>query len=92
MLEQHYQTYIYRLCTGRCCLKSHLHKIGVRKSPLCECGVDQTPIHILQDCLLLQVDRLQVWPEATNVRAKLQETLDKLNRTIQFMTSIGLII
>ena len=89
-LERQHQTSIYRLRTGHCCLRSHLHRIGVKQSPLCECGVNQTPYHILQDCPLLQAERLRVWPVATDVETKLQGTVDDLNRTVQFLTSTEL--
>ena len=89
-LERQHQTSIYRLRTGHCCLRSHLHRIGVKQSPLCECRVNQTPYHILQDCPLLQAERLRVWPVATDVETKLQGTVDDLNRTVQFLTSTEL--
>ena len=43
-LSREEQTIIFRLRTGHCCLKSHLRRIGVAESALCDCGEgNQTP-------------------------------------------------
>lgn len=91
MLDRSSATIIYRLRTGHCCLKGHLRKINVLGSALCPCGTsDETPNHVLQDCILYKVERENMWPQRTETNVKLWGGQDDLERTIQFIRSTGL--
>jgi len=92
-LDRQQQTVIFRLRTGHCRLRSHLKKIGVSETALCECGLaDQTPQHILQDCPSLSTARQQVWPEGVELTTKLWGPCSKLHRTVHFISTTGLLI
>jgi ribonuclease HI len=53
--NRHMETTIYRLRTGHCNLNSHLHKIGLHDSGLCDfCEEPETVKHYILDCLEFQ--------------------------------------
>ena len=90
-LERHHQTIIYRLRTGHCGLRSHLKRIGVADTALCECGqADQTPAHILQECTLQAEKRAASWPNGADLNTKLWGNATDLRRTAGFAASLGL--
>ena len=69
-------TDIFRLQIGHCCLTSHLGRIRVAESAVCDCGEgDQTPEHVLQACPLLDQLRHQTWPTNTTLDSKLWGSL-----------------
>ena len=79
------QTVIFRLRTGHCGLKSHLKRIGIKPTALCDCGeADQTPQHFLQSCLLFNRERRQIWPVTTSMDAKLRGSVEELRMTTQY--------
>ena len=90
-LERHEQTTIFRLRTGHCRLRAHLHRIGLSHTPDCPCETgSQTPEHILQSCPLHQDARIQSWPIGATLTAKLWGTLEDLQTTAAFIHHIGL--
>ncbi|KAK7109741.1 hypothetical protein V1264_013730 [Littorina saxatilis] len=89
-LKRNQQTLIFRLRTGYCGLRAHLKRIGIIDTALCECGqADQTPSHMLQDCLSHEARRREQRPDGTDLRNKLWGTADELRRTASFAASLG---
>ena len=63
-LARHEQTTIFRLRTGHCGLRTHLKRIGIMDSALCDCKeAEQTVHHILQDCPVWRKQRHQLWQQ-----------------------------
>ena len=90
-LSRNEQTKIFRLRTGHCGLRAHLHKMGLRDTAACSCGaLKQTPEHILQDCPDFARQRREVWPTGATLDDKLWGTGEDLKRTVLFVTHTGL--
>ena len=91
LLNRYEQTTIFRLRTGHCRLKSHLRRIGVADSAMCDCGDSiQSPEHVLQTCPLHDQLRRDLWPHPTDLNTKLWGTLEDLRRTARFTTASGI--
>ena len=94
-LDRKSQVIIFRLRTGHCKLKGHMHnKFRVGDSSLCPCntGAEMTPFYILQECPNFTQQRNKFWPEKTSERQKLFGSLEDLGRTVQFVRETTLII
>ena len=90
-LERAQQTTIFRLRTGHCGLNSHLKRIGISDTSLCECGqADQPPAHVLQSCPKYAERRQLTWPQGANQATKLWGSAEDLYRTADFVASTGL--
>ena len=90
-LQRHQQVVIFRLRTGHCRLRSHLHRLGLSHTPNCPCETGpHTPEHVLQDCPLHQDLRKQLWPDGATLAGKLWGTKDDLLQTTHFISSAGL--
>ena len=93
MLDRKSQTTIFRLRTGHCRLRKHMKRLGLADNANCECGLDeQTPEHILQTCPHQEAARLFYWPDDTDLGTKLWGPAAELQRTADFITTIGLTI
>ena len=90
-LPRQQQTTIFRLRTGHCRLRAHMHRMGLSHTPDCQCGTaPQTPEHILQTCPNHQAARVQHWPEHKTVQQKLWGNKENLSNTANFISSTGL--
>ena len=88
-LKRSDQTAIFRLRTGHCGLRSHLKRIGVSPSALCDCGAEQTVHHLLQDCPNLEAQRRRSWAQEVPTSTKLYGTANDLRCTVQFLAACG---
>ena len=88
-LKRSDQTAIFRLRTGHCGLRSHLKRIGVSPSALCDCGAEQTVHHLLQECPNLEAQRRRSWAQEVPTSKKLFGTADDLRCTVQFLAACG---
>ena len=80
------QVTIFRLRTGHCRLKAHLHHLKLAPSPYCHCGQErQTPEHILQQCPLLADLRQSIWTIPSTLEEKLEGSLENLWKTVEFI-------
>ena len=86
-LKRNDQTAIFRLRTGHCSLRSHLKRIGVSPSALCDCGAEQTVHHILQDCPKLEAQRRRSWAQEVPTSTKLYGTANDLRCTVQVLAA-----
>ena len=48
-------TSIIRMRSGHCLVGEHLHRIGIRDSPYCECGNIETLDHIFFECPITKI-------------------------------------
>ena len=89
-LPRQQQTTIFRLRTGHCRLRAHMHRMGLSHTPDCQCGTaQQTPEHILQTCPNHQAARVQHWPEHKTVQQKLWDNKENLSNTANFISTPG---
>ena len=87
-LQRHQQTTIFRLRTGHCRLRAHMHRLGLSHTPDCPCETGpQTPEHILQTCPLYQEARIKHWPHGATLQEKLWGNKDSLLLTTSFIQS-----
>jgi len=85
-LDRRESSTIYRLRTGHCGLRSHLHRIGASDTAQCPCrGGPQTPEHVLQECPLHSSLREEIWPETCGVHQKLWGAEPDLKKTARFL-------
>ena len=86
------QVVIFRLRTGHCRLKQHLHrKLHLSPSPTCSCGeAEETVEHVLQDCQLLRTLRDEMWPQPTSVQGKLYGSVGQLRQTALYISRADL--
>lgn len=90
-LSRSQQTTIYRLRTGHCRLRAHMHRLKLAPTPQCTCGTGlQTPEHVLQTCPLLDKTRKDTWATQTTLCNKLWGSAEDLCRTVKFMEAAGL--
>lgn len=57
---------VIEILTGHGEYAYHLHKIGKRESPLCDCGEVDTPVHRIETCPLYLEERLNLFQERAN--------------------------
>ena len=92
-LNRKEQVVIFRLRTGHCRLKKHMHdRFKVGESPNCSCGVEQSVEHVLQHCSKLANLRLQTWPLGASLVEKLWGSLEALRKTTGYIEKSGLIV
>ena len=93
-LSRKEQVIIFRLRTGHNRLRHRLHsKMRIGPTDLCPYGnAPQTAKHILQECRNLADKRQHFWPTPTDEKQKLFGCLDDLQRTAEFIASMGLLI
>ena len=84
------QSTVFRLWTGHCGLKKHLHRIGQADTPLCPCGEEQTVEHILQLCPIYHQLRQDLWPVSPPLEEKLFGDLLSLPKTVDFIAATNL--
>ena len=85
-LSRHQQTTIFRLRTGHCRLRSHMHRLGLSHTPDCPCNTGpETPEHILQHCPLHHDIRVQCWPQGSTLQEKLWGPRNNLTETASFI-------
>jgi len=86
------QVVIFRLRTGHCRLKQHLHqKFRVVPSPMCNCGTaEETVDHVLQNCKRFNTLRKEIWPHPVPLQEKLHGTLEELRKTVDFVSRTDL--
>ena len=84
------QSTVFRLRTGHCGLKKHLHRIGQADTPLCPCGEEQTVDHILQLCPIYNQLRQDLWPVSPPLEEKLFGDLLSLQKTVDFIAATNL--
>ena len=90
-LPRKQQVVIFRLRTGHCRLRSHLHRLGLSHTPNCPCDTGpHTPEHILQSCPQYQDLRTQQWPHGATIAEKLWGTKQDLTKTTDFISSTSL--
>ena len=86
------QVIIFRLRTGHCRLKQHLHKkFRLSPSSTCSCGeAEETVEHVLQDCRNLRMLRDEMWPQPANMQDKLYGSVNQLQQTATYISRAGL--
>ncbi|KAK7097663.1 hypothetical protein V1264_004608 [Littorina saxatilis] len=90
-LQRHQQTILFRLRTGHCRLRAHMHRLGLSHTPNCLCETGpQTPEHILQTCPLHQEARTDRWPQGATLQEQLWGTKDSLILTTSFIQATKL--
>ncbi|KAK7087964.1 hypothetical protein V1264_021950 [Littorina saxatilis] len=90
-LQRHQQTILFRLRTGHCRLRAHMHRLGLSHTPNCPCETGpQTPEHILQTCPLHQEARTDHWPQGATLQEQLWGTKDSLILTTSFIQATKL--
>ena len=92
-LDRWQQAIIFRLRTGHCRLKAHLYKkFRLVPSPLCTCGEEETPEHVIQNCPLYDRMRSRAWPTRADLHTKLHGSKQDLLTTTSFIKQTGLAI
>jgi len=62
-----------------------MKRLGLTETASCQCGAEeQTPFHIMQNCLNLEEARQTYWPTETSFKDKLWGSKEDLRRTVQF--------
>lgn len=90
-LRRHQQVVIFRLRTGHCRLRFHMHRLGLSYTPDCPCDTGpHTPEHVLQTCPLHQDLRTQLWPNGATLADKLWGNKPELEKTTTFISSAKL--
>ena len=90
-LPRKQQVVIFRLRTGHCRLRSHLHRLGLSHTPDCPCDTSpHTPEHVIQCCPDYKDLRNQQWPNGATLAEKLWGTKQQLTQTIDFISSTNL--
>ncbi|KAK7093513.1 hypothetical protein V1264_007248 [Littorina saxatilis] len=85
-LQRHQLTILFRLRTGHCRLRAHMHRLGLSHTPNCPCETGpQTPEHILQTCPLHQEARTDHWPQGATLQDQLWGTKHSLILTTSFI-------
>ena len=83
-LSRKYQRILFRLQTGHCGLRSHLHRIGKADSPLCRnCFMEETVAHFILHCPLYEGERTILFTKV--YEAKAQFTLLKILTDMRIM-------
>lgn len=65
-IDRRHITTIIRMRSGHCLTKEHLHKIGIKDSPYCECGQIQDINHIFLECPINRIPNLDIYRMAIN--------------------------
>ena len=79
-LSRKYPRVLFRLQTGHCGLRYHLHRIGKVDSPLCRnCFMEETVAHFILHCPVYEEERTKVY------EAKAQFTLLKILTDMRIM-------
>ena len=82
---------LYSCCEQDTGLRTHLKRIGILDSALCDCKeAEQAVHHILQDCPIRRKQRHQFWPQDESTTNKLWGTAEDLRRTTQLLATCGL--
>ena len=95
MFSRRYQVIIFRLQTGHCKLRGHLHRIGMVDSPLCpNCRTEETVSHFLLFCARFQAERSYTIEAVRNhnTRFTLRNLLTDhriMNATVEFVLASG---
>ena len=90
-LLRYQQTTIFRLRTGHCRLRSHLHRLGLSHTPDCPYETSiHTPEHILQSCPLHREARIRHWPDGVALSQQLWGSRGDLVQTAAFIAETGL--
>jgi zinc-binding in reverse transcriptase len=81
-MDRRHITTIIRLRTNHCRTAYHLNKIGIKESPLCECGQIETLQHIFFECPINIHNSFDLYRELININEEtpisLQSLLSKL--------------
>ena len=57
-MSRKYQTILYRLQSGHCNLRAHLHRIEKSDSSNClNCGTEETVSHFMRHCTIYETER-----------------------------------
>lgn len=89
-LNRNHQVAVFRLRTGHNKLNQHMARIGIKSTPMCDCGDDtENACHLLMHCQLFDEIRKRYWPTPTPLDTKLYGTAMDLRRTADFFADIG---
>lgn len=91
---------LIRMRMNHCCIPVHLHKIHIKDSSLCECGIDEGDLnHIFFACPLLNHSRLfeslisQKMPLPTHIQELLSSKNPNIHKSLtQFINSNNLLL